>query len=181
MRRSGRTLRGEYDLLLRWLQSPAHAFLDWYLEFVTSYLLSSCRTILRGLSKASAFFLATLAQHPSPHLRALAESLIPILTAQPLLRNFSSERDFTHAAHRWRDRVKGLRIEMDIVPEDERDEDNSGDAENWWTRLSDIVGILEGRESVVLRVCEDLGADWKEVCAAWGIFVDTRMRRQDLP
>ncbi|KAF4594037.1 hypothetical protein EYR40_008835 [Pleurotus pulmonarius] len=139
------------------------------------------RTILRGLSKASAFFLATLAQHPSPHLRTLAETLIPILTAQPLLRNFSSERDFTHAAHRWKDRVKGLRIEMDIVPEDERDEGNSGDAENWWTRLSDIVGILEGRESVVLRVCEDLGADWKEVCAAWGIFVDTRMRRQDLP
>ncbi|KAG9223819.1 hypothetical protein CCMSSC00406_0007681 [Pleurotus cornucopiae] len=139
------------------------------------------RTILRGLSKASAFFLATLARHPSPYLRALAESLIPILTAQPLLRNFSSERDFTHAAHRWRDRVKGLRIEMDIVPEDERDENKSGDAENWWTRLSDIVGILEGRESVVLRVCEDLGADWKEVCAAWGIFVDTRLRRQDFP
>lgn len=52
---------------------------------------------------------------------------------------------------------------------------------DWWDPLSDLIGILEGRGDVIERVCEELGADWKEVCAAWGIFVDTRLRRQDLP
>jgi nuclear pore complex protein Nup85 len=63
------------------------------------------------------------------------------------------------------------------VPEDVRFDD----FENWWDRLGDIVGILEGRPDVLQRVCEDLGADWKEICVAWTIFVDPRMRRQDLP
>lgn len=66
---------------------------------------------------------------------------------------------------------------MDQVPEAER----TDDFDNWWDRLSDIVGILEGRGEIVQRVCEELGADWKEVCATWGVFVDPRLRRQDLP
>ena len=47
--------------------------------------------------------------------------------------------------------------------------------------MSDIVGVLEGRVEVLKRVCDDLGADWKEVCVAWTIFVDPRLRRQELP
>lgn len=91
--------------------------------------------------------------------------------------NFSAERDFAYAIRRWGEKVKALRIEMDKVPEVNR----SDDFENWWDRLSDIVGIFEGRSDVLQRACEDFGADWKEVCVAWTVFVDPRMRRQDLP
>lgn len=73
--------------------------------------------------------------------------------------------------------MKALRIEMNGVPEDVRFDD----FENWWDRLGDIIGILEGRPEVLQRVCEEQGADWKEICVAWTIFVDPRMRRQDLP
>ena len=107
----------------------------------------------------------------------MAQQLSPLLTKHPRLRDFDRERDFAVASRRWHDKVKTLRIELDRVPESERDDG----FENWWDRLSDIVGILEGRPDIVKKVCADLGADWKEVCAAWGIFVDTRLQRRDLP
>ncbi|RPD64507.1 hypothetical protein L226DRAFT_559644 [Lentinus tigrinus ALCF2SS1-7] len=135
------------------------------------------RTSLRGLSKASAFFLNVLSKHPSPHLQSLAQQLTPLLTDQPRLRQFSAERDFALASRRWKDKVKTLRIELDRVPESEREDD----FENWWDHLSDIVGILEGRGDVIKKVCAELGADWKEVCAVWGVFVNTRLSREDLP
>ena len=138
---------------------------------------SSCRTSLRGLSKASAFFLDVLGKHPSTYLPPLAQQLSPLLTNHPRLHQFAAERDFAIASRRWRDKVRTLRIELDRVPEHERDDG----FENWWDRVSDIVGILEGRADVVKKVCAELGADWKEVCAAYGVFVDTRLRRQDLP
>lgn len=133
--------------------------------------------ILRGLSKACLFFLGVLQQHPSLHLQRLTSTLIPLIESQPRLANFTAEKDFAFALRRWGERVKALRIEMNGIPEDVRFDD----FENWWDRLGDIVGILEGRPDVLQRVCEDLGADWKEVCVAWTIFVDPRMRRQDLP
>ncbi|KAF8998522.1 nucleoporin Nup85-like protein [Cyathus striatus] len=135
------------------------------------------RTILRGLSKASLFFLGALEKHPSEELRDLAATLTPLIDSQPRLQNFTAERDFVYAARRWTDKVKALRIAMDRVPEDERFDD----FDNWWDRLSDIVGILEGRPEVVKRVCEELGGDWREICVAWSIFIDPRLRRQDLP
>ena len=135
------------------------------------------RTSLRGLSKASAFFLNVLSNHPSPYLQNLAQQLTPLTTNQPRLRHFAAERDFAMAARRWKDKVKTLRLELDRVPESEREDD----FENWWDRFSDIVGILEGRSDVIKRVCIELGADWKEVCAVWGVFVDTKLRREDLP
>ncbi|KAL0955138.1 hypothetical protein HGRIS_004052 [Hohenbuehelia grisea] len=135
------------------------------------------RAVLRGLSKASLFFLDTLSRHPSEYLQRLALDLAPLVSSQPRLQQFSAERDFAHALRRWKDKVKALRVDMDAVPEAYR----MDDFENWWDRLSDIVAILEGRGPVIQRVCRELGADWKEVCAAWGVFVDTRLRRQDLP
>ncbi|KAF5343825.1 hypothetical protein D9757_013915 [Collybiopsis confluens] len=135
------------------------------------------RSIIRGLSKASLFFLDTLLQHPSEDLQDLVKLLIPLVETHPRLPQFTAERDFAQASRRWKDKVKALRVEMDRIPEDSRFDDY----DNWWDSLSDIVGILEGRGEVLQRVCEELGADWKEVCAAWGIFVDSRLRRQDLP
>jgi nuclear pore complex protein Nup85 len=134
-------------------------------------------TTLRGLSKATIFFLETLSKHPSTYARQSASKLIPTLSSQPRLQNYTSEREYAAAHRKWKDSVKSLRLELDRIPERER----SDAFENWWNRVSDIVGILEGRGEVVKRVCFELGSDWKEVCAAWGIFIDPRLRRQDLP
>lgn len=136
-----------------------------------------CRAILRGLSKAATFFLGTLSTHPSDNLRRLFQQLSPLLQSQPHLQSFEAERDFAYASHRWKEKVQALRIELDSVPEDNRHDG----IENWWDRLSDIVGILEGRSEVIRRVCEDLGTDWREVSVSWGVFTDVRLRRQDLP
>lgn len=81
------------------------------------------------------------------------------------------------ALRRWKEKVKTLRLELDRVPEDAREDD----FENWWKPFSNIVGILEGRPEIIQNICFDLNADWKEVCAAWSIFVNHRLRRQDLP
>ncbi|KAJ8594775.1 hypothetical protein M405DRAFT_857859 [Rhizopogon salebrosus TDB-379] len=146
----------------------------WEDETFWPYLV---RVTLRGLSKAATFFLGTLSTHSSDHLRRLAQQLSPLLQTQPHLQSFEAERDFAYASHRWKDKVQALRIELDNVPEVDRHDG----IENWWDRLSDIVGVLEGRSEVIHRVCEDLGADWREVSASWGVFTDVRLRRQDLP
>ena len=137
----------------------------------------SIRATLRGLSKASIFFLDTLTRHPSEDLQRLAKDLVPLIDSQPRLQHFSTERDYAYASRRWRDRVKTLRLALDRVPEVDRHDS----FENWWDRFSDIVGALEGREDVIRKICDENGGDWKEVCIAWSTFVDVRMRRQDLP
>lgn len=102
---------------------------------------------------------------------------MPLIDSQPRLQHFSAERDFAYASRRWRDKVKSLRLELDRVPENDRQDG----FENWWNRVSDIVGVLEGRDDVVRKIYEENGGDWKEVCVAWGVFADARLRRQDLP
>ena len=137
----------------------------------------SPRTVLRGLLKSSEFFVGALTRHPSKYVSALAEHLRPGLTSQPRLVQYTVERDFVIAQRRWKERVRTLRLELDRVPDTER-RDKSGD---WWAPMSSILGILEGRVDAIQEVCMDLGGDWKELCAAWGIFVDHRLLRQDLP
>lgn len=90
---------------------------------------------------------------------------------------FASEKDFVFASRRWSGEVRAIRLGMDRVPEQKR----TDGFQNWWERLSDIVGILEGRADVIQRTCEELGADWKEAVAAWCIFVEPRLRRDGLP
>ncbi|KAF9444472.1 hypothetical protein P691DRAFT_677501 [Macrolepiota fuliginosa MF-IS2] len=152
----------------------------WEDETFWPYLI---KCIVRGLTKATVFFLNVLSQHPSLALREMTKLLIPLITDQPRLQNFSSEREFAYAARRWRDKVKALRIEINKIPERERTVDvgETGE-ENWWARLSDIVGVLEGRFDVVRTIVEEeFGGDWKEAVVAWGMFVEGRTRRQDLP
>lgn len=141
------------------------------------------RCIIRGLTKAALFFLNVLSQHPSLALQDMVKLLTPLVHNQPRLQNYSSEREFAYAARRWRDKVKALRIEMDKIPEGERTVDlGERGEEDWWEKLSDIVGVLEGRFEVVKRIVdEEFEGDWKEAVVAWGMFVDGRTRRQDLP
>jgi len=135
------------------------------------------RSVLRGFSKAPVFLLETLSRHPSEHLQSVAQHLSPLLSSHPRIVQFSSERDFVVALRRWKEKVKTLRLQLDRVPEDAREDDY----ENWWKPFSNIVGILEGRPEIIQNICIDLNADWKEVCAVWSIFVNHRLRRQDLP
>ncbi|EIN09429.1 hypothetical protein PUNSTDRAFT_85773, partial [Punctularia strigosozonata HHB-11173 SS5] len=135
------------------------------------------RTTLRGLSEASVFFLNILTEsHPSATLREFSARLTAHIRSQPRHHNHTLEKDMVRAWRRWVDEVKTMRIQLDHVPEDDRYDGY----ENWWDRLSQIVGILEGRQEVVRRVCAELGGDWKEVIAAWGVFVDPRLRRRRL-
>jgi nuclear pore complex protein Nup85 len=97
--------------------------------------------------------------------------------SQPRILNFKTEREFVYASRRWNDKVKAIRIDMDRIPESKRSDDFS----NWWDRLSDIVAVLEGRGDIISRVCDELGADWKDIVAASCIFVDPRARRAALP
>lgn len=120
--------------------------------------------------------------HPSPDVRRIADALTPVIVNQPRLLGCGSEREFAIKTRKWRETVKALRVDLDRVPEDARQDDEDGDEfEGWWERMSDIVGLLEGRSEVLIRVCKDLGADWKECVAAWGVFVDPKLRRADLP
>jgi nuclear pore complex protein Nup85 len=119
------------------------------------------RTALRGLTKATVFFLKLLSSsHPSSYLQSLSDSLIPILEDQPRLQQFKTEREFTLAHHRWKNQVKALRVELHHVPEDEETRFDGWD--NWWDRLSDIVAILEGREDVLMKLSKILGEDGKK-------------------
>ena len=113
----------------------------------------------------------------------MVKLLKPLVIDQPRLQKFTSEREFAYAARRWRDKVKALRIELDKIPERERTIylDVRGE-EDWWEKLSDIIGLLEGRFEIVKRIIEtELSGDWKEGVIAWGMFVDGRTRRQNLP
>ncbi|KAF9648762.1 hypothetical protein BDM02DRAFT_3180018 [Thelephora ganbajun] len=128
------------------------------------------RTVLRGLTKVTVFFLKLLSSsHPSSYLQSLSDSLISILEIQPRLQQFKTEYEFTLARRRWENRVKALRIELHHVPEDGGTRLDG--RHDWWGWLSDI------RRCVV----RGLGGGWKEICAAWGVFVDPRLRRQELP
>lgn len=134
------------------------------------------RTIIRGLTKASLFFLKSLLQHESEHLRDLARALMSIVDHQPRLSNSASVPQYLTSMKRMREKAGALRSEMDRVPYDHREDAT----DNWWDRLNDIVGILEGRPEVLLRVCDELDGDWKEACAAWGVFVEPNLKREGL-
>jgi nuclear pore complex protein Nup85 len=135
------------------------------------------RTTLRGLQTATEFFLESLMRHPSKHVQMSATRLIPLIKDQPRAHQASTEKEFKVARRKWSDRVKLARIEFDRVPEAERDDG----FENWWNWMSSILGVLEGREEVLIRVCNEIGAEWKDIVAAWTIFKEPDATRMDLP
>ncbi len=53
--------------------------------------------------------------------------------------------------------------------------------ENWWENVSDVLGILEGREEILLRVCVVVGGGWKEIVCTYGVWIDVGLRRSELP
>ncbi|OCB86404.1 hypothetical protein A7U60_g6522 [Sanghuangporus baumii] len=146
----------------------------WEDDFFWPYLL---RATLRGLTRSSIFFLRHLAKHPSERVQLLSGKTMAILNKHPRQRNFVTEREFSTAFRRWREKVKALRIELDRVPENDRRDG----FENWWENISDLLSILEGREDVLERLCTDFGGNWKEMICIYGIWVDVGLRRSELP
>ncbi|KZT25118.1 hypothetical protein NEOLEDRAFT_1178543 [Neolentinus lepideus HHB14362 ss-1] len=135
------------------------------------------RAIIRGLTKASIFFLEVLSRHPSSALQELSQKLVPLLQSHPQVRDHASIAEFSRALSKWKENIRALRLEMGSIPESDRDDG----FENWWDRMSDILSILEGRFSVLKHVCQELGADWKEICAAYATLVHPTLSRSDLP
>ncbi|KLO17911.1 hypothetical protein SCHPADRAFT_820586 [Schizopora paradoxa] len=146
----------------------------WEDELFWPYLT---RATVRGLLKSSIFFLRSLSSHPSENLQRIADRLVGLLEKHPRQIQFSTEREFFTASRRWKDRAKALRLELDRVPEDDR---NDG-YENWWENVSDILGILEGREEILERVCVAVGGGWKEIVCTYGVWIDVGLRRSELP
>ncbi|EPQ56724.1 hypothetical protein GLOTRDRAFT_75564 [Gloeophyllum trabeum ATCC 11539] len=135
------------------------------------------RAVLRGLTKASIFFLECLSRHPSTFLQELSQKLIPLVQSHPRVRDYTSLHEFMRASPRWKEKIRALRVEMGLVPDDARDDG----FENWWDRFSDILSIMEGRVDVIKHVCKELDGDWKEICAVYAIFVQPTLHRTELP
>ena len=140
-------------------------------------LISRDRAVLRGLTKTSTVMFNLLNAHPSEHLRNIAHQLGPLVESQPRTGQFNAERDFAFASRRWKDRARALRVDLLKIPEDARDDG----FENWWQRLSEIVGLMEGRADVLRKLSIEMNLDWKEYTIVWSLFVDPRLRRGDLP
>ena len=100
-----------------------------------------------------------------------------LLEKHPRQTRFSTEKEFFTTSRRWKDRSRALRLELDRVPEDDR---NDG-FEDWWENMSELLGILEGREEILQRVCLLLESGWKEMVCAYGIWIDVGLRRAELP
>lgn len=133
------------------------------------------RAIMRGLAKASTFFLEVLSKHSSRHLANFAQQLKTLVEEHPRLNQFSAERDFSVKSWKWRDQIKALQLELATVPDEERQDE----FENWWDRFSGIVGVLAGHVDMSIKVCREVGADWREMCALWCIYVNPTLRRSD--
>lgn len=132
---------------------------------------------IRGLVKLSVFFLRSLESHPSENLQRIGKRLVDLLEKHPRQKHVNTEQEFHSNSRRWRDRVRSLRIELDRVPEDDR---NDG-FENWWDNVSDLIGVMEGREEVLQRACVALGGGWKDIVCAHGVWTDIGLRRSELP
>ncbi len=48
---------------------------------------------------------------------------------------------------------------------------------DWEEYLMVVADLLSGDEEVVVRECED----WMEVLGAWGVLVDVKLKRTELP
>lgn len=127
--------------------------------------------------KLSIFFLRALENHPSENLQRIGRRLVDLLDKHPRQKHFGTEDEFSKHSRRWRERIKSLRIEIDRVPEDDRNDKY----ENWWDNVSDIVGVMEGREEILQRVCTSLGGTWKDIVCAYGVWINVGLRRSELP
>ena len=133
------------------------------------------RCILRGLSAGALHFFALLASHPSPELRSIIALIPRVLNAQPRSTSFSTENEFFVAHRRWLQEVRQLRVEVDML------DDGDGRGE-WREGLEDMMGVLEGKQDVIVRMCSDEegGHGWREAVGVWGIWVNVELRRDDL-
>ncbi|KAG8930276.1 hypothetical protein FRC02_004409 [Tulasnella sp. 418] len=134
------------------------------------------RCTIRGLSAGAMHFFSTLASHPSATLRRIAPLLPPLLKSHPRSTSFRSEHEFFSAHRKWKDSLRRLRSEIELL----EDSDGQGD---WREGLEDLLGVLEGNQEVIMKVCgEDVGGGgWREVIGIWGVWVEPNLRRDDLP
>ncbi|KAG9080263.1 hypothetical protein FRC06_006858, partial [Ceratobasidium sp. 370] len=143
--------------------------------------LNKC--ILRGLSTSALGFLRRVAaHHPSPTLRTFVrDDLVPILEIHPRSSGFQRESAFIAAQSRWRERVAGVRSTFDKAVDG--DEGGEGDEDEWPRWVDELLGVLEGDESVVLALCNEAVEDgwgFREAIGVWGVWVDVGLKRTHL-
>ncbi|KAG9019091.1 hypothetical protein FRB90_006405, partial [Tulasnella sp. 427] len=131
---------------------------------------------LRGIWKGASHFFGLLSSHTSPILRRIAPQLVKTLESHPRSTSYGTEQEFFSAHARWSDSVRTLRRELRML-------DKSEGVGDWREGVEDLVGILEGKHDVLMKVCsEGDGAEgWREAIAVWGIWVRPDFKRQDLP
>ncbi|KZT07396.1 uncharacterized protein LAESUDRAFT_677822 [Laetiporus sulphureus 93-53] len=134
------------------------------------------RAVLRGLTETCTIFLDRLQSHPLFALRELAALLSRLLNERPRMLKSATDKEFIINTRRWKHRFQELRIKLGRVAEQDRDDG----FDNWWERLNEITGVLEGRQQVMKRVCSNLGLDWKERVILYCIHVNPRLHRDTL-
>ncbi|KIO24693.1 hypothetical protein M407DRAFT_25939 [Tulasnella calospora MUT 4182] len=151
----------------------AHKEKPWLEDGFWDYLT---RATVRGLWKGASHFFSILSSHPSPILRRIAPQLVKTLESHPRSTSYGTEQEFFSAHSRWSDSVRLLRRELQLLNKTE----GQGD---WREGLEDLVGILEGKQDVIMDICSEGegAAGWREAVAVWGIWVRPDFKRQDLP
>ena len=134
----------------------------------TVSLLDSC--ILRAhLRSASSLLTLLSTSHPSPSLRRLAEIPVQLVDTFPRSTAFKTEREFLAKSREWRQEAQEAQAEFaNLAQEAGQDEDEDG--------LRGLLKVLAGEEAAVVELSED----WREATAAWGVWVNSGLRRDDL-
>ncbi|KAL8279181.1 hypothetical protein RQP46_008437 [Phenoliferia psychrophenolica] len=129
------------------------------------------RCILRAHLRSASTLLTLLStSHSSPTLRRLAEIPVRLIDSFPRSTAFKTEREFLVKSREWRRDAQDAQTEFaELAQEPGQDEDEDG--------LRGLLKILVGEEGAVLEHSED----WREAVAAWGVWVNSGLRRDDLP
>jgi nuclear pore complex protein Nup85 len=51
----------------------------------------------------------------------------------------------------------------------------------WRNGLETLFGVLAGDKNVIMEFCEKVDWELRDAIGAWGLWVDIRLKREDLP
>lgn len=149
---------------------PGSAPFSWGVKEADRTLFERTRCVLRAHLPIVSSYLEVLATaHSSPTVRQLAEIPRALVDSFPRSITFQTEREFLNKARDWRRSAKDAAVEFaELAGAGAQDDDEEG--------LKELMELLLGNEEVILERSED----WKEAVAAWGVWVNPGLRRDDL-
>jgi nuclear pore complex protein Nup85 len=149
------------------------------------------KAIIRGLFSIASTLLKSLENHPQPSISTFATILDRHLESAPRSTDpvYTQEHQFYYAHVGWknalkaqvmafgRGRPRGEWFEYEDEGRGDVSDDIRDQMRDWEEYLMVVADLLSGDEEVVLRECED----WMEVLGAWGVLVDVKLKRAELP